>query len=152
MKKIYALLFVTLLGLSFYACKKDTPAEPTNKITGEWKINNRVFEFYAGGKLIDTQTENNSGNNTEYVILNEDGTGSFKKNGETNVKFAYTVSDATISFTHVTSFYNNQWYDGSDFKYTNLKLGTAELYYSTEGPVSSPAPYDKYVTRVHLIK
>ncbi|MDB5286981.1 MAG: hypothetical protein JWR05_1930 [Mucilaginibacter sp.] len=152
MKKNYALLFITLLGLSFYSCKKDSSEKNTNKIIGVWRIDYRVFEFYAGGKLIDTNTESYDKNKPEYVSLNDDGTGDFKAFGNAYTKFNYTISNTTINFTNASNFYNGKWYPLNDFKYTIITSNANELYYATEGTVVSPSSYDKYITRVHLVK
>lgn len=152
MKKIYALLFITLLGLSFYSCKKDSSEKNTNKIIGEWRVDYRVFEFYGGTKLMDTNTEKYDMTKPEYVILNEDGTGSFKASGVVSTKFNYTISDAAISITNASHLSNGNWYPLNDFKYTIITSKANELYYWTEGPVASPSFYDKYITRVHLVK
>lgn len=152
MKKIYTLLFITLLGLSLYSCKKDSSEQNTNKIIGEWRVDYRVFEFYGGAKLMDTYTKKYDMTNPEYVILNEDGTGSFKASGEVNTKFNYTISDAAINGTNASQLSNGKWYPLNDFKYTIITSKINELYYWTEGPVASPSFYDKYITRVHMVK
>ncbi|MFA6085575.1 hypothetical protein [Mucilaginibacter sp.] len=152
MKKIYALLFITLLGLSFYSCKKDSSEKNTNKIIGEWRVDYRVFEFYGGEKLMDTYTEKYDKDKAESVSLNDDGTGDFKASGEAYTKFNYSVSDTTINFTNASNFYNGKWYPLNDFKYTIITSNNNELYYAAEGRVASPSFYDKYITRIHLVK
>lgn len=152
MKKIYALLFIILPGLTFYSCKKDPSEKNVNKITGEWRIDYRVFEFYSGTKLMDTYTTKYDKTKPEYTVFNEDGTGSFKVSGEVSTKFSYAMADAIINFTNASYFYNSKWYPLNDFKYTIITSNANELYYSTEGPVVSPSFYDKYITRVHLVK
>lgn len=152
MKKNCALIFIALVGLSLYSCKKDASVKNTNKIAGEWRINYRIFELYASGKMMDTYTENYNNDNPQYVSLNEDGTGAFKKDGEAYTKFTYAVSSTTINFTNVSELYNGKWDTRLDFKYTIIKSDANELYYAAEGPVSSPSQYDKYITRIHLVK
>ena len=156
MNKIHAILLITLISLSICSCKKDsavkdTPTETTT-IVGEWRTDYRTFEFYANGKLIDTQTENSAANSSDYLSLKADGTGSIKASGEARIKFTYTSTNTAINFTNVTSLLNDNWVSNKDYGYTIIKLKGNELIYSTEGPVASPAPYDKYVTRIHAAK
>jgi hypothetical protein len=157
MKKIHTLLFITLFALSFYSCKKDSSAKDstvkeTKTIVGEWRTDYRIFEFYASGKLIDTNTAKYNSDDPDVMSLKEDGTGSFKTHGEAYIKFKYTVTNTAINFTEVSSLYNGKWSPGNDLKYTIISFNTNELYYAVEGSVSSPSPYDKYITRVHSVK
>ncbi|MBD1394599.1 hypothetical protein [Mucilaginibacter glaciei] len=152
MKKIYALLLITLLCLTFYSCRKDSPANNTFTIVGEWRIDYRIYDYYANGKVLDTFTYQYDNSSLEYANFNADGTGSFKKAGVVNTTFNYSVSSTTIKLTNVTAISNGTSNTVRDATYTIITSKANELLYSVEGVVASPTNYDKSVTRIHLVK
>jgi hypothetical protein len=155
MKNIYALLVITLLGLVLYSCKKDSSTKNSDgsvNIVREWRIDYRIYDYYANGKVLDTFTRKYDTSNPEYVIFYKDGTGVFKESGAISTKFNFSVTATTINLTSASRFNNGAWFPLNDFQYKIITSNANELYYSTEGPVASPSSYDKVITSIHLVK
>ena len=120
---------------------------------GKWTVSYTVYDNYAGDTFIDSYTEKDKSN--YQAIFNTDGTGSFIADGNEQTNFNYTFDDGKLKFTNLqySGFDSNyKWLRLNEFEYTDVKLGVNELTYFRTGSVAQPAPYTRYVAKVHLIK
>jgi hypothetical protein len=139
MKKIYFILLVTIIGLSFSSCKKeDVKKEPKAiDVSGNWRLTSLSSDYIYGDKLIGTEANQSIDSYVDHIKFESNGSGTMTVNGIAVRKFKYVANDETIHFSSVFNYDGKKWVATGSFmsfitKFNNNQLEfTDHEYYFT---------------------
>lgn len=135
MKKIYFLLFIAIISLSFSSCKKDAVvknAPVSNDISGNWKLASATDEYIFGVKSVLTINHPLSADTIDHVDFKADGTGALLKKGVAVARFKYDATDSIIHFTDVLDNTTNELVGTGAFVRLIAQFGGGNMQLTTK--------------------
>ena len=159
MRKIYFLLFVTIVGFNFSSCKKDAANEvpKTYSITANWKTVSVTREAFLKDKPTGVKYTMPVSDYVDHFMFNTDGTGTMMTNGTVIRKFKYESTSKDIHFSSVFSYDGKNWVSGPSFMFMINSLNDQEMAFTQQDfyfnrPMEDGKEYDKMVWNVNLVK
>lgn len=161
MRKIYFLLFTTVISISLFSCKKGNNEKPkeTFSITGKWNTTKVANDVYYKDVFIGSDHGETLNSYVDHIEFNTDGTGTMSSKGVMTRKFKYVATDADIHFSNVFAYDASvkKWFSVNSFMsfITNLNADVLEFsndsfYYQNE--VWNNLRYDKIKFTLTLSK
>jgi hypothetical protein len=140
MKKIYFILLVTIIGLSFSSCKKGDDKEQPKalNVSGNWKLTSLSSDYIYGDKLVATEANQSIEGYVDHIKFESNGSGTMTVNGIAIRKFKYEANNETIHFSSVFDYKGKKWIETASFmsfitKFNNNQLEfTDHEYYFTQ--------------------
>ena len=157
MKKIYFLLFVTLIGLGFSSCKKEVVKEDPKvlSVSGNWRLTSLSSDYIFGDQPAGTEANQSIASYVDHIRFESDGTGTSVK-GMAVRKFKYEANEETIHFSNVYNYNGKTWVQTGSFMSFITKFNDNELEFTDHEYYFTPVyhndiRYDQIQRHVGLV-
>jgi hypothetical protein len=143
MKKIYFILLVAIIGLSFSSCKKEVVKEEPKvlDISGNWKLTSLSSDYIFGDKLLGTEANQSTETYVDHIKFESDGSGTMSVKGVVIRKFRYEANDETIHFSNVFNYDGKAWVDSRSFMSFITKFNNNDLEFTDHEYYFTPVEY-----------